>query len=99
MESLKTEQQRLGDTRHADEVARAQQRWKIDQLRQRALEELGTDPDVLVEEYGPHQLVPPSPPAPGDPEPQRRRSRGPTSAPSRTSGAARPNGRWPSWGR
>ncbi|WP_380169958.1 chromosome segregation protein SMC [Kineococcus sp. DHX-1] len=70
VESLKTEQQRLGDTRHADEVARAQQRWKIDQLRQRALEELGTDPDVLVEEFGPHQLVPPSPPAPGDPEPQ-----------------------------
>ncbi|MEZ0163911.1 chromosome segregation protein SMC [Kineococcus sp. LSe6-4] len=70
VESLKTEQQRLGDTRHADEVARAQQRWTIDQLRQRSLEELGTDPDVLVEEFGPHQPVPPSPPAPGDPEPE-----------------------------
>ncbi|WP_432565553.1 chromosome segregation protein SMC [Kineococcus sp. SYSU DK003] len=69
VESLKTEQQRLGDTRHADEVARAQQRWRIDQLRQRSLEELGTDPDVLVAEFGPDQLVPPSPPAPGDPEP------------------------------
>ncbi|WP_432511727.1 chromosome segregation protein SMC [Kineococcus sp. SYSU DK001] len=69
VESLKEEQQRLGDTRHADEVARAQQRWRIDQLRQRSLEELGTDPDVLVEEFGPDQLVPPSPPAPGDPEP------------------------------
>nr|WP_218886472.1 chromosome segregation protein SMC [Kineococcus aurantiacus] len=66
VESLKAEQQRLGDTRHADEVARAQQRWKIDQLRQRALDELGTDPDVLVEEFGPDQLVPPSPPAPGE---------------------------------
>ncbi|MBB2899922.1 chromosome segregation protein [Kineococcus radiotolerans] len=70
VEALKTEQQRLGDTRHADEVARAQQRWKVDQLRQRSLEELGTDPDVLVAEFGPDQLVPPSPPAPGDPEPQ-----------------------------
>ena len=70
VESLQAEQQRLGDTRHADEVARAQQRWRIDQLRQRSLEELGTDPDVLVEEFGPHQLVPPSPPAPGDPEPE-----------------------------
>jgi chromosome segregation protein len=69
VESLKTEQQRLGDSRHADEVAHAQQRWKIDQLRQRSLEELGTDPDVLVAEFGPDQLVPPSPPAPGDPEP------------------------------
>ena len=70
VEALKAEQQRLGDTRHADEVARAQQRWKVDQLRQRSLEELGTDPDVLVAEFGPDQLVPPSPPAPGDPEPQ-----------------------------
>ncbi|MFD0483334.1 chromosome segregation protein SMC [Kineococcus sp. GCM10028916] len=68
--SLKDEQQRLGDSRHADEVARAQQRWKIDQLRQRSLEELGTDPDVLVQEFGPDQLVPPSSPAPGDPEPE-----------------------------
>ncbi|NAZ85559.1 AAA family ATPase, partial [Kineococcus indalonis] len=69
VESLTAEQQRLGDSRHADEVARAQQRWRIDQLRTRAVEELGTDPDVLVAEFGPDQLVPPSPPAPGDPEP------------------------------
>ncbi|NAZ82327.1 chromosome segregation protein SMC [Kineococcus sp. R8] len=69
VESLQAEQQRLGDSRHKDEVARAQQRWRIDQLRTRAFEELGSDPDLLVVEYGPDQLVPPSPPAPGDPEP------------------------------
>jgi chromosome segregation protein len=50
-------------------VARAEQRMRIDVLRERAVEELGLEPDVLVEEYGPHQPVPPSPPAPGDPEP------------------------------
>ncbi|WP_369068494.1 chromosome segregation protein SMC [Kineococcus terrestris] len=69
VEGLQAEQQRLGDSRHADEVARAQQRWTVDQLRRRALEELGTDPDVLVEEFGPDRPVPPSPPAPGDPVP------------------------------
>ncbi|WP_432496514.1 chromosome segregation protein SMC [Kineococcus gypseus] len=67
--SLGAEQQRLGDSRHADEVARAQQRWRVEQLRTRSLEELGTDPDVLVAEFGPDRPVPPSPPAPGDPEP------------------------------
>ncbi|MGI4895616.1 MAG: chromosome segregation protein SMC [Janthinobacterium lividum] len=67
--SLTLEQQSLGDSRHADEVARAQQRWTIDQLRTRALEELGSDPDVLVQEYGPDQLVPPSPSAPGGGDP------------------------------
>ncbi|MFZ5871773.1 MAG: AAA family ATPase, partial [Actinomycetota bacterium] len=59
----------LTDSVHADEVARTQQRLRIEQLQQRAAEELGLAPDVLVEEFGPHQLVPPSPPAPGDPEP------------------------------
>ena len=63
---LATEQARLIDTVHRDEVVRTEQRMRIDLLRQRSVDELGTDPDILVEEYGPHQLVPPSPPAPGD---------------------------------
>jgi chromosome segregation protein len=66
---LAGEQARLIDSVHRDEVARTEQRMRIDLLRQRSVDELGTDPDVLVEEYGPHQLVPPSPPAPGEPEP------------------------------
>lgn len=43
---------------HRDEMARAQQRMRIEQLEERALEELGLDPDNLVADYGPDQLVP-----------------------------------------
>ncbi|MGO1166766.1 MAG: chromosome segregation protein SMC [Janibacter sp.] len=57
-----TEQQdvlrQLTDEVHRDEVARAQQVARIEQLQTRAIEELGVDPEVLMEEYGPHQLVP-----------------------------------------
>ena len=66
----------LTDSVHRDEVARAQQTAKIEQLQQRAIEELGIDPEVLVEEYGPHQGVPyvPGPDEQGDdfemPEPR-----------------------------
>ena len=48
----------LTDEVHRDEVARAQQIAKIEQLQTKAVEELGVDPDVLMEEFGPHQLVP-----------------------------------------
>ncbi|WP_157073408.1 AAA family ATPase, partial [Kribbia dieselivorans] len=53
------ELRQLTDAVHKDEVARAQQFAKIEQLKEKALEEWGVDPDVLIEEYGPHQLVPP----------------------------------------
>lgn len=43
---------------HRDELARQQQKMRIDQLQERALEELGMDADVLIAEYGPDQLVP-----------------------------------------
>jgi chromosome segregation protein len=43
---------------HRDEVARTQQRLRIEALQARALEEHGLDPVVLVEDYGPHRLVP-----------------------------------------
>lgn len=48
----------LTDVVHRDEVARAQQRLRIEQLETRAIDELGVSADTLVEEYGPHQLVP-----------------------------------------
>ncbi|HEX6920256.1 MAG TPA: chromosome segregation protein SMC [Actinomycetes bacterium] len=73
---LAGEMDKLTDSVHRDEVARAEQRLRIEALQQKALEELGVEPDTLVEEYGPHQLVPPSPPVPGEepeegaPEPQ-----------------------------
>jgi chromosome segregation protein len=44
---------------HRDEMARTEQRMRIEQLEERALEELGLDADSLVAEYGPDQLVPP----------------------------------------
>ncbi|HEX3003878.1 MAG TPA: AAA family ATPase, partial [Angustibacter sp.] len=60
----------LTDSVHKDEVARTQQRLRIESLQAKAVEELGIEPDVLMEEFGPHQLVPPSPTVPGDPEPE-----------------------------
>jgi chromosome segregation protein len=39
-------------------MARTQQKMRIEQLEERALEELGLDPAGLVSDYGPDQLVP-----------------------------------------
>ncbi len=47
----------LTDTAHRDEMARARQLARIEQLQGRAVEELGIDPDVLVEEFGPDREV------------------------------------------
>jgi len=57
-EALAAELAELTDAVHRDEVARAQQRLRLEQLEERSVAELGTDPDVLVEEHGPHQPVP-----------------------------------------
>lgn len=43
---------------HRDELARAEQRLRVEALAERALVELGLDVDVLVAEYGPDQLIP-----------------------------------------
>ncbi len=73
---LAAELDRLTDSVHRDEVARTEQRLRIEQLEGKAVEELGVEVEVLLAEYGPDQLVPPSPSAPGDvvdeeaPEPQ-----------------------------
>jgi chromosome segregation protein len=53
----------LVNTVHRDEMARTQQRMRIEQLEERSLEELGLDPQALVTDYGPDNLVPPSVPA------------------------------------
>ena len=66
--TLQDELRELTDSVHRDEVARTQQRLRIEQLETRAVEELGVDPATLVEEFGPHQLVP-TPPAEGSDEP------------------------------
>ena len=59
----------LVDVAHRDEVARAEQRLRIEALERRAVEELGVEPDALVAEYGPQVPVPPGPEAPDDAAP------------------------------
>ena len=66
LRELLGEHEQLVDVVHRDEVARAEQRLRIEQLELKAMEDFGIDPDVLVAEYGPEQMVPPSPSAPGD---------------------------------
>ena len=48
----------LTDVAHRDEVARAQQTLRVEQLQARAVEELGLDPQVLLDEFGPDRPVP-----------------------------------------
>jgi chromosome segregation protein len=69
LRELTVELERLTDSVHRDEVARAEQRLRIEALQQKALEDLGVEPAVLLAEYGPDRLVPPSPAAPGDEPP------------------------------
>ena len=59
LRDLSREHDELVNTVHRDEMARTQQRMRIEQLEERALEELGLDADSLVAEYGPQLLVPP----------------------------------------
>ncbi len=66
MGGFQDELRELTDSVHRDEVARAQQRLRIETLTGRAMEEYGVDAEVLVEEFGPHQLVPVIP-DPNDP--------------------------------
>ncbi|MFH9574910.1 chromosome segregation protein SMC [Streptomyces sp. NPDC017454] len=77
---LKAELDKLTDSVHRGEVLGAEKRLRIEQLETKALEELGVEPAGLAAEYGPHQEVPPSPPAegeelPADPEHPRNRPR------------------------
>jgi chromosome segregation protein len=65
---LQDELRDLTDTVHRDEVARTQQRLRIEALQTKAVEELGISPEALVEEFGPHQLVPSVPDPSADPD-------------------------------
>jgi chromosome segregation protein len=72
-ESLKAVRARVGvlsadldkvvNTAHGAEIARAEHRLRLEQLAAHAADEFGVQPDVLVAEYGPGQPVP-VPPAP-----------------------------------
>ncbi len=48
----------LTSAAHRDEVARAELRLRVEHIEARAVEELSIEPDALVEEFGPHMLVP-----------------------------------------
>ncbi|MFC9625110.1 chromosome segregation protein SMC [Streptomyces sp. NPDC056930] len=67
---LKSELDKLTDSVHRGEVLGAEKRLRIEQLETKALEELGVEPAGLAAEYGPDQLVPPSPAAEGEQLPE-----------------------------
>ena len=55
---LTTELDALTSSVHRDEIARAEQRLRIEALESKAVEELGVDVTTLVNEYGPANDVP-----------------------------------------
>lgn len=63
---LAGELEKLTDSVHRDEMLRTEKRLRIEQLEAKALEEHGMDAVGLVAEYGPDQMVPPTPPAEGE---------------------------------
>ncbi|MEV0408562.1 chromosome segregation protein SMC [Actinoallomurus sp. NPDC050550] len=63
---LTSEHEKLVNVAHGSEVARAEQRLRLQQFEERAMEEYGLEVDVLIAEYGPDQAVPPAPDAPED---------------------------------
>ena len=85
LRELAREHDELVNSVHRDEMARTQQKMRIEQLEERALDELGLDAEALVSDYGPHQLVPftgevaegaePPEPTPFDREAQQKRLR------------------------
>ncbi len=58
---LTVELEKLTDAVHRDEVARAEQRLRLEQLEARITEEFAIGLDDLVAEYGPEVDVPPGP--------------------------------------
>ncbi len=49
-----------------DEIARTQLQLRVEDFERRALEDLSLEPDALVEEFGPHTLVPRFPSEPDE---------------------------------
>ncbi|KAA1418527.1 chromosome segregation protein SMC [Nocardioides humilatus] len=58
LRELGREHNELVNSVHRDEMARTQQKMRIEQIEGKALDELGIEADVLVAEYGPDQPVP-----------------------------------------
>jgi chromosome segregation protein len=66
---LATELETLTSAVHRDEVARAEQRLRIETLENKVAEDFGIEPETLVAEYGPDIPVPPAGDAPDGSEP------------------------------
>jgi chromosome segregation protein len=58
LRELGREHDELVNSVHRDELARAQQRMRIEQIEAKALDELGIEAEALIAEYGPDQPVP-----------------------------------------
>jgi chromosome segregation protein len=56
--TLREELAEVTSSVHHDELARAEQRMRVEALEARGLEEFGTDSSMLVAEYGPDRPVP-----------------------------------------
>jgi len=56
--ALSAELDKVVNTAHGTEIARAEHRLRLEQLEQHAADEYGVQPDVLVTEYGPQAPVP-----------------------------------------
>jgi chromosome segregation protein len=67
---LSGELEKLVNAVHGTEVARAEQRLRMEQLEERALEEFGLEIAGLIAEYGPDQLIPLGPDAADDAVPE-----------------------------
>jgi chromosome segregation protein len=76
------------DSAHGTEIARAEQRMRLEQLAARATEEFGVDVTVLVAEYGPDVLIPASVEAAGNAENGQAGSAGDEPAGSSENGQA-----------
>ncbi|WP_433243920.1 chromosome segregation protein SMC [Streptosporangium sp. CA-135522] len=66
---LSGELDKLVNRAHGSEVARTEQRMRLEQLETRAVEEFGVETDTLIAEYGPDEPVPT---VDGDPVPYVR---------------------------
>ena len=58
LRELGREHDELVNSVHRDELARAQQRMRIEQIEAKAIDELGIEAEALIAEYGPDQPVP-----------------------------------------
>jgi chromosome segregation protein len=67
---LATQLEGLTDVAHRDDVARAEQRLRIEALEVRCADEYGIDPQTLIGDYGPDVPVQLPPPAEGEPAPE-----------------------------